>query len=350
MSDTKIKKVVVAISGGVDSSVAAFLLKKEGYEVIGVFMRLGDNYMESESAARAVCQKLDIKFFPVNLAEKFHDEIINYFLDAYRDGLTPNPCVKCNKLIKFGELLRVADELEADYLATGHYLKNKKVGDIYRLYRGSDSQKDQTYFLYNLGQEQLVRILFPISEYQKDEVREIADREKLPYLVKESQDVCFLNKNGKIIDHNDYLAEHLDQKPGPIKNMDGEILGEHKGLPFYTIGQRRGVEIGGTGPFYVAKCDYDTNTLYVVNDLNDPALFSSSLQVTEVNWVSGVEPQMPYKCSSVFRYRHIPVDSIIEKIDNEYYVKFIEPQRAITRGQSIVFYDEDELIGGGVID
>lgn len=343
------KKVVVAMSGGVDSSVAAFLLQESGYEVTGVFMRLFDDCAESEAAARAICRKLNIGFYPVNLADRFQQGVIDYFLDSYRDGLTPNPCVRCNKLIKFGELLRVTDSLQADFLATGHYLQNKKDDGVYRLFRGADVTKDQTYFLYNLQQDQLAKILFPLGEYQKDDVRKIAIQEKLPFITKESQDVCFLNKDGKIIDHNDFLSTHIGRVPGPIKNMQGEILGEHRGLPFYTIGQRRGVEIGGIGPFYVAKCDYENNVLYVVSDANDEALFDSELLVTNVNWIGGTEPLLPFVCEVAIRYRHKAVEATVTRDKDAYKASFKEPQRAIAQGQSAVFYLGNELLGGGII-
>ena len=191
------KKAVVAMSGGVDSSVAACLLKKQGYEVMGLFMRLGlANSEESEAAARTVCGQLGIKFYPINLAAKFKQEIINYFLDSYKKGLTPNPCVKCNRLIKFGELFKIAKDLGADYLATGHYICLRRKFSI-SVFRGKDKNKDQSYFLYNLMQGQLKHILFPLGKYTKTEIRKIADKEKLSYIKKESQDVCFLNKDGK---------------------------------------------------------------------------------------------------------------------------------------------------------
>ncbi len=421
------KKVVVAMSGGVDSSAAAFLLKKQGYEVIGIFMRLGIDGEDGEAAARQVCQKLNIKFYPINLTQEFKKEVMDYFLNSYARGLTPNPCVKCNQFIKFNGLLKLAEKLGADYLATGHYarlrreipnskfqipnppacLADRQVGRgklqnihlmpschsresgnpgdsgrkvnnrlkviniptaltwipnqvgndnaVFKLFRGKDREKDQSYFLYNLTQEQLARVLFPLGDYTKAEVRKIADRAKLPYLKKESQDICFLKG-----DHNDFLRKHLKLKPGPIKVLlplaKGEIergsktIGEHQGLPLYTIGQRRGVEIGGIGPFYVAKCDYKTNTLYVASNGNDPMLYSDKLTAEDVNWIAGQEPKMPLKCEAVIRYRHKPVKCEISAQGGyKYSVKFSKPQRAITPGQSIVFYQGDEVLGGGVI-
>ncbi len=367
-------KVLVAMSGGVDSSAAAVILKKQGYEVTGMFMRLGvENQDKSEAAARLVCTKLNIKFYPINLSYKFRKEVIDYFLNSYSSGLTPNPCVKCNQMIKFKELLRIAQELSMDYLATGHYVKNKKFPlkadqplagkipvcagrknkkTIYKLYRGKDKEKEQSYFLYGLTQEQLAHILFPLGDYTKKQVKDMADKEKLPYLVKESQDVCFLSG-----DHNKFLKEHLNLKPGPIKTLTGKKIGQHQGLPLYTIGQRKGVEIGGIGPFYVAKCDYKTNTLYVVENGNDPALYSNKLIAQNVNWIAGEEPKMPLHCEAVIRYRHKVTQCQVRKLKSrklkverdEYSVKFSQPQRAITPGQSVVFYWGQEVLGGGII-
>lgn len=400
------------MSGGVDSSAAAFLLQKEGYEVIGVFMRLGSSGDKSEAAARQVCQKLGIRFYPVNLSAKFRQEVIDYFLKSYKEGITPNPCVRCNRLIKFGELLRVAEELKADYLATGHYvglsisdfrMSNKEAKlparslASYRLLRGKDKNKDQSYFLYTLTQEQLKRILFPLGEYTKDEIRKIAADAGLPHLKGESQDVCFLNSEGKILEHNEYLKKYLKMEPGPIVlaggppsvsplqeggGLAGREVGRHQGLPLYTLGQRRGVEIGGTGPYYAAGMDYKTNTLYVVSDADDPALFRDNFSAGEVNWVSGREPAMPFKCEAVIRYRHKAVGCEVASLPlpntppasaplrhpplirggmgrgvpvaqeggvKEYAVKLDEPQRAVTPGQSVVFYNGDEVLGGGII-
>jgi len=360
----KKKKIVVAMSGGLDSSAAAFLLQKQGYEAMGMFMRLGvDSQPENESAARRVCQKLKIKFYPINFAQRFRKDVIDYFLESYAHGLTPNPCVKCNQFIKFGFLLVQAKKIGADYLTTGHYvirkqkIKNRKQG--YKLFRGKDGDKDQSYFLYNLTQRQLARILFPLGDYTKAEVKKMADKAGLPYLEKESQDVCFLAG-----DHNDFLREHLNLMAGSIKIINGKKIGEHQGLPLYTIGQRKGVEIGGIGPFYVARCDYKTNTLYVVSDRDDPVLYSDELVAQNVNWIAGVEPGLPLKCEVVIRYRHKPVKCIIALTPGpsparasrergikykKYLVKFNRPQRAVTPGQSVVFYNKNEVLGGGVI-
>lgn len=348
MTKAKKKKVIVAMSGGVDSSTVAYLLKKQGHEVRGIFMRLGTGQEESEAAARRVCQQLGIKFYPVNLVAKFKKEVVDYFIASYEQGLTPNPCIKCNQVIKFGELWQIAQEQECDYLATGHYAKIIKN----KIFKPKDKDKDQTYFLYNLNQEQFKHILFPLGDYLKSEIRKIADKNKLPYLKKESQDICFLNKNGKIINHNDFLREHIQAKSGLIKTLKNNKLGKHQGLPFYTVGQRRGIAIGGKGPFYAVQMDYKFNILYVTDDANDPILFSDSLIAKNVNWISGDEPKMPLQCEAIIRYRHQPVRCKIEKTRGRpliYKIKFDESQRAITPGQSVAFYQGNELLGGGVI-
>jgi len=377
MKKNKKKSVIVAMSGGVDSSVAAYLLKKEGYEVIGMFMRLGMDSKVSENTARFVCNKLGIRFYPVNLAPQFKKEVVSYFIESYRKGLTPNPCVNCNKLIKFKELLKIKDEIGADFLATGHYIRlarkitnyklqitntrlpdgkesqkqNSKPKNVFRLFKGDDPKKDQSYFLYNLTQKQLEQILFPLAKFKKDDIRKIADKAKLPYLTKESQDVCFMNQGGKIIEHNDFLKDYIKQKSGPIKNLENKKIGEHKGLPFYTIGQRRGVEIGGTGPYYVVKKDFKTNTLYVVENGEDKYLHSDSLIAKSVNWILGIEPKTPLHCEAVVRYGHEGIKCKVEKLKSKKYkVEFEKPQRAITPGQSVVFYKGNEVLGGGIID
>lgn len=378
----KKQKVIVAISGGVDSSVTAMLLKKAGYEVTGVFMRLGLNNSNAENSARQVCQNLGIKFYPYNLAPDFKKEIINYFLESYERGITPNPCVKCNQFIKFGKLLQIARELGADYLATGHYVRrqiadSRRQNKKFKLLKAKDENKDQSYFLYTLTQAQLAKILFPMGDYVKDDVKKIAAKAGLPNLKTESQDVCFLPG-----DHNDFLKDKIKLKTGKIVLITspqdlpptpsfarrggsgslhltkGEIkrgsrvVGEHKGLPLYTIGQRRGVEIGGSGPYYVVKCDYQKNILYVTRNHDDPFLYSNKFIAKNVNWVSGVKPKLPLKCEAVIRYRHKPQKCKIQesKIKNNYLIILKKPQRAITSGQSAVFYKGNEILGGGVIE
>jgi tRNA-uridine 2-sulfurtransferase len=339
-------KVAIAMSGGVDSSTSAKILKDQGYDCLGIFMRLGiERGCCDEEAARKVCQKIGIKFYPIDLRRAFNKDVKEYFLKSYQGGLTPNPCVKCNQLIKFGELLKRARSLGCEYLATGHYVKLKKIGGVYRLFRAKDIAKDQTYFLYNLTQSQLKHLIFPMGDSIKEKIKALARKEKLPNLKTESQDICFLPG-----DHRDFLKKNLKHAKGDIKTATGEIVGRHEGLPFYTIGQRKGVEIGGQGPYYVIGRDFGTNTLYVTNDPNDPALSGDYLLAEKVNWISDKQPKLPFKCSAVIRYHHPEVPCTITKGDGGLLViKFAKPQRAITPGQSVVFYKKDELLGGGII-
>ena len=381
----KKSRIVIAMSGGVDSSVAAKILKDHGHELAGIFLHfwkdeippapfskggLAENKccsLEALMDARRVCQKVGLPLYTLNFSRVFKKEVVNYFLNEYKLGNTPNPCIRCNKLVKLGLLIEQAKKLGFDYVASGHYAcikktrkhppakawhwragENTKTKFIYKLFRAKDEDKDQSYFLYTLTQEQLKHLLFPLGNYTKDEVRKIAEKFNLPVAAKkESQEICFIP--GK--SHNDFLRKYLKLKPGPIKILDGKKVGEHQGLPLYTIGQRKGVEIGGIGPFYVVKCDYKNNTLYVVKDALDPALYGDKLIAKNVNWVAGREPKMPFTCEAVIRYRHKPVKSKVKshKVKSQYLVKFVEPQRAITPGQSIVFYRKDEVLGGGII-
>jgi tRNA-specific 2-thiouridylase len=389
-------KVAVAISGGVDSSVAAFLLIKQGYEVVGLHMRLGVDG-NAEEAARKVCQQLKIKFYPVNLSRQFKKNVVDYFLDSYQAGITPNPCVNCNRMIKFGELLDRAKEIGAEFLATGHYVKKSKIKNqkskiIYKIFKPKDKIKDQTYFLYNLNQGILKNILFPLGDYTKDEIKKIAEKNKLPNIKSESQDICFMssgNAQGKAVEHNEFLKDNLKMKKGkivllpplpnpPLRKGRGdakevekqphpspllrkergneveEVVGEHQGLPLYTIGQRRGVELGGDGPYYVVGMDYKTNILYVSKDHDDPRLFSDILIAKNFNWVAGVEPKLPFTCDAVIRYRHKAMKCKVIKCKvesaDEYLIQLDKPQRAVTAGQSVVLYRGDEVLGGGIIN
>lgn len=337
------------MSGGVDSSVSALLLQKQGFSLIGAHLRLIPGKNDDERRARLVAGKLGIKFYPLNLSQKFQQEVIDYFIESYGCGLTPNPCVRCNHLIKFGELLRVADELGADYLASGHYAQIKKEGDRYHLHRASDKNKDQSYFLYNLAQDRLGRILFPLGGHQKTEIRKMAEENGLPSAKSESQDICFMHQDGKIIEHNDFLKQYIKDKPGLILDSAGKRLGEHRGLHLYTRGQRKGIEIGGTGPYYAIKMDFAKNILYVSSDRNDCGLMSQVFLVKSVNWISGVfSGEMD--CEVQVRYQHKAVPCRISRLDEgKYQVELAEPERALACGQSAVFYRAGEVLGGGVI-
>ncbi|MFA4833443.1 MAG: tRNA 2-thiouridine(34) synthase MnmA [Patescibacteria group bacterium] len=386
----KKKHIIIAMSGGVDSSVAAKLLKDQGHDLLGIFLHFWKDEnnppnplyqggaaenkccsLEALMDARRVCSNIGIPFYTLNFSSIFKKEVVDDFLDEYKKGNTPNPCIRCNKLVKLGLLVERAKKLGFDYVASGHYVKNQKPktkNQKYKLYRAKDKNKDQSYFLYTLTQEQLEHLLFPLGNYIKEGVRKIAGASGLPVAAKkESQEICFIS--GK--SHNDFLKRYLKLKPGPIKLLPhpgpllirrgeelrqpaerrGEVIGKHQGLPLYTIGQRKGVEIGGVGPFYVAKCDYKSNTLYVVKDGDDPALYDSKLIAGNVNWIAGQEPKIPLTCEAVIRYRHKPTKCKVtkSKVKSSYIVKFKKPQRAITPGQSVVFYKKDEVLGGGVI-
>jgi len=379
MKQKKKKRVIVAMSSGVDSSVAAAMLKKQGYDVIGIFMHfwkepgqdsLRENKccsIEAQQDARKVAHILDIPLYTANVAREFKKEVVDYFLSENASGRTPNPCVVCNERIKFNFLFRKMLEMKADFVASGHYaqIKKSKVGkkNIYRLFQGEDKSKDQTYFLYNLTQKQLAKILFPVGGHQKMDIRGIAEGFKLPVFDKDdSQGLCFTPEKYP----TEFLRRHLKLKKGNIMDVDGKILGKHEGLALYTIGQRRGINIGGTGPYYVVEKDFKNNILLVTNNDKHPLLFRASLVVEKTNWIVAEpastrshrgEPKLPAKIMVKIRYRNEPVSAIIKKVEGIknkkktlYEVVFDELQWAVTSGQSAVFYSKNnELIGGGVI-
>ena len=345
------------MSGGVDSSVAAKLLKDQGHEVAGIFLHfwkeegIAGNFenkccsAEALLDARRVADKIGIPLYTLNLAEIFKKQVVDNFLSEYGKGRTPNPCVICNKLVKLGYLIKQAKKLGFDYVATGHYVKNYKFK--YKLLKAKDKSKDQSYFLYTLCQEELAHLLFPLGAHTKAQVRGLAKKFKLPVAEKpESQEICFIPEKS----HNEFLKRHLKLKPGPIVMTSGKVIGQHQGLPLYTIGQRKGIKIGGTGPYYVAKFDYQSNILYVVDRYDDKILYGQELFAKNVNWLAGTWPKLPLICQAVIRYRHKPVKCVITKTSkNKFKVKFTQPQRAITPGQSVVFYQGEEVLGGGII-
>jgi len=354
LKDKKKTKVLVAMSGGVDSSVAAKLLKNQGYQVTGIFLNFwkeqgagGENKccsLEALLDAKAVAQKIGIELFTFDFKDRFKLKVVDNFLSEYQKGRTPNPCVICNREVKIGGLLKYARSLGFDYVATGHYLRLKKIGRTYHLYKAKDKNKDQSYFLYTFNQEQLARLLFPLGNYNKPRVRELAKKYGLPTAEKkESQEICFIP--GK--HHNDFLKRYLSLKPGPIKILGTkQLIGQHESLALYTIGQRRGL-IGGTGPYYAAKFDTKGNILYVVKDFNDPVIYNDSLKAKAVNWLR--TPKFPLACEAIIRYRHPAVKCQVSRAGNDYLVKFKAAQRAVTPGQSVVFYKGQEVLGGGII-
>ncbi|MBI2042290.1 MAG: tRNA 2-thiouridine(34) synthase MnmA [Candidatus Nealsonbacteria bacterium] len=344
------KRVVVAMSGGVDSSVAAALLKKQGFDVIGVFMRFwlarrslgegGDGYNrccspEAEERARQVARILGIPFYVFDFRKEFKKEVVDYFIREYRAGRTPNPCVVCNKEIKFGLLLRRALAMEADFIATGHYIRLNRG----RIFEAKDRQKDQSYFLWQLSKKELRRCLFPLGGYTKTEVRQLAKRFKLPVAsTPDSQEVCFVQT-----DITDFFKRYIKQKSGKIVDVTGRVLGQHRGLAVYTIGQRKGMELP-QGPYWVVGKDTKKNVLVVTNNEDD--LLQKELTFENANWIAGQPPKFPAKVRAKIRYRSQPAPATI--YENQRMV-FQKPQRAVTPGQSAVCYKGPELLGGGVI-
>jgi tRNA-specific 2-thiouridylase len=345
------RKVLVLMSGGIDSSVAAALLKKEGFEVIGAFMKLANlsKFDEAKERAQKVAKILKIPFYVFNLEKEFKKKIIDYFLKEYKAGNTPNPCVLCNKEIKFGLILEKALSLGVDFVATGHYarirgIRNKELGiKEFKLLRAKDKNKDQSYFLWMLNQEKLKRILFPIGNYKKEEVENLARKFKLPVLkAKKSVEICFIEKTV-----NDFLKKYLKEKPGKIIDTQGKVLGEHKGLWFYTIGQRKGIGLPG-GPWWVIDKDLKKNFLIVTR--NEKDLLKKELFCKNVNWILGKEPKLPLEVKAKIRYKTNFAKATIYSVRNKIYKAIFErPQKAITPGQSVVFYKGNEVLGGGII-
>ncbi|HUT22013.1 MAG TPA: tRNA 2-thiouridine(34) synthase MnmA [Candidatus Bipolaricaulota bacterium] len=359
MSSNSKPKIAVALSGGVDSSVAAFLLKKKGYDVFGVFAKFwskedGEKVREniccskeSRDDAKRVCDMLGIPFYVVNLQMPFKEKVVDNFLLEYNAGKTPNPCVRCNQFIKFGELLDKVEKLGATHLATGHYSQVKKKGDQYHLYKGKDKEKDQSYFLYRLNQKQLSKIMFPVGHLTKPKVRKIAAKNGLPTAAKrESQEVCFVPSG----DLQEFLADYLELKPGEIKDIDSKkVLGEHKGLALYTIGQRKGIGLAG-GPYFVVEKDDKDNVLYVTKDKNHEKLKFERLKLKNIQWLAGTrDGAFPLKCTAKIRYASPETAVVISKDKDGYFVEFKKPQWAVTPGQSIVFWKGKEVLGGTVI-
>ncbi len=308
--------------------------------------------IEAEEGARRVAEKLGIPFYKMNFKKEFKKYVVDYFIKAYDQGLTPNPCIVCNRKIKFDFLLKKALALKVDYLATGHHVRIKKAKDNYRLLKGKDRIKDQSYFLYNLGQKELKHLIFPIGDFTKKEVRAMAKKWKLPEASRdESQGICFIP--GK--DHNDFLKKYLKKaKPGNIVDTNGKVLEKHNGLQFYTLGQRKNINIGGTGPFYVCETNYKKNELVITNNPKDKRLYRDHLRANEVSWVSGKKVKTPYKATAKIRYMKKPFSVAITKAGRGkrgdiVQVKFVKYQRAVMPGQSVVFYEKNEVIGGGVI-
>tara|TARA_B100000686_G_scaffold354244_1_gene463459 strand:- start:1676 stop:2755 length:1080 start_codon:yes stop_codon:yes gene_type:complete len=356
----KKERVVIGMSGGVDSSVAALLLKKQGYDVVGLFMKNWedddtDEYCSSKQDlidAASVCDVIEIPLEAVNFSAEYQEKVFSKFLIEYKAGRTPNPDVLCNAEIKFKAFLEHAMKLGADYIATGHYAQIRKFNGIYQLLKGEDGTKDQSYFLYRLNQEQLTNTLFPIGHLYKRDVRKIAKDNNLPNSSKkDSTGICFIGERP----FRNFLGRYLSRKPGKIQTQAGKIIGEHIGLMFYTIGQRQGLGIGGTKngldqPWYVLEKNMATNTLIVVQGHDHPELFQPALSASDLTWISGMAPHCGWVYSAKTRYRQTDAPCTIEKLDKiKCRVEFAQPQWAITPGQSVVFYESKVCLGGGII-
>lgn len=349
------------MSGGVDSSVSAYLLKQQGYEVEGLFMK---NWEEDDTEeycsatvdladAQQVCDKLDIPLHTVNFSSEYWDNVFEYFLDEYRAGRTPNPDVMCNKEIKFKAFLEHAQGLGASCIATGHYVRSDTSDGETRLLRGLDPNKDQSYFLYLLNQQQVSQALFPVGELDKSEVRTIAEQQGFDvFNKKDSTGICFIGERK----FKDFLQRFIPAQPGVIQSLDGNTLGEHSGLMYYTIGQRQGLGIGGTEqgneePWYVVEKDLPGNTLRVAQGHDHPALFYHHCRITDLHWIAGKETAVPFACTAKIRYRQADQNCSIISIEKQNAeVEFEQPQRAITAGQALVLYHEDVCLGGGTIE
>jgi len=347
------ERVVVAMSGGVDSSVAAALLVEQGYDVVGVMMRLWAEQEnrccapEAVDDARRVASQLGVPFHLVNYEAEFRSCVVDYFVAEYSRGRTPNPCLTCNQHIRFGRLLQYIRTLDADFLATGHYARVARADGQYQLRMGTDGQKDQSYVLYMLGQAELRRVLFPAGEFTKAEIRELARHHGLPVADKdESMEICFVADD----DYRRFLREHAPQavRPGPILNTAGQEIGRHEGLPFYTIGQRRGMAIAAPEALYVIRLDVSRNALIV-----GPAqeLGRLTLLARQVSYVRGQAPEGPVRVQAKIRYKAalahgtwLPQDEGVARIE------FDAPLRDITPGQAVVAYVGDAVLGGGIID
>lgn len=357
MKEVKDTRVVVGMSGGVDSSVAALLLKQQGYDVVGIFMKNWDDTDENgvctatedyEDVIR-VCNQLDIPYYAVNFEKQYWDKVFTYFLDEYKAGRTPNPDVMCNKEIKFKAFLDHALALGADYLATGHYAQVREVNGSFEMLRGVDNNKDQTYFLNQLSQDVLAKVMFPLGHMEKKQVRVIAEENDLATAKKkDSTGICFIGERN----FKDFLSEYLPAQPGTMQTLEGEVKGKHDGLMYYTLGQRQGLGIGGPGePWFVVGKNVNDNVLYVGQGYHHEALYSDGLIATDANWTSGEAPAESMECTAKFRYRQDDSTVTVTPLENgKWKIDFHEPERAVTPGQAVVFYNGEVCLGGATID
>ncbi len=354
------KHVIVGMSGGVDSSVAALLLLEQGYRVEGLFMKNWDEDDGTEyctaradlADAQAVCDRIGIHLHTANFAAEYWDRVFEHFLAEYSAGRTPNPDILCNKEIKFKAFLDYAIELGADFIATGHYARVRQNNSQGELLKGLDPNKDQSYFLHAVNGEQFAKTLFPVGELPKTRVREIAREQGLvTHDKKDSTGICFIGERR----FKDFLQRYLPAQPGAIEDVDGRVLGEHHGLMYHTIGQRQGLGIGGIHgggdePWYVVEKDLMRNVLIVAQGTDHPRLYKNALRLSQIHWISGEAPKLPLRCRAKTRYRQPDQDCIVSVSEGDYVVHFDQPQRAITPGQSAVLYLDDVCLGGGVIE
>ena len=362
MTDNSQIKVIVGMSGGVDSSVSAYLLQQQGYQVEGLNMK---NWEEDDSDeycsaatdladAQAVCDKLGIKLHTVNFAAEYWDNVFELFLAEYKAGRTPNPDILCNKEIKFKAFLEfAAEDLGANYIATGHYVRRDDSTGQARLLRGLDNNKDQSYFLYTLSHEQVAQSLFPVGDLEKPQVRAIAEQLGLATAKKkDSTGICFIGERK----FREFLARYLPAQPGAIETVEGKVIGEHQGLMYHTLGQRKGLRIGGLkdgdeNPWYVVDKNVERNVLVVAQGHNHPRLYSDGLIAKQLHWVDRKERTKPFDCVVKTRYRQQDIPCHVEPLDNDTIkVTFTSPQAAVTPGQSAVFYLGEECLGGGIIE
>lgn len=356
------KKVIVGMSGGVDSSVSAWLLQQQGYQVEGLFMKNweeddGEEYCtaaEDLADAQAVCDKLGIYLHTVNFAAEYWDNVFEHFLEEYKAGRTPNPDILCNKEIKFKAFLEfAAEDLGADFIATGHYVRRQDVNGKSQLLRGLDDNKDQSYFLYTLGHEQIAQSLFPVGELAKPEVRRIAEElELVTAKKKDSTGICFIGERK----FRDFLGRYLPAQPGRIVSTEGETVGEHQGLMYHTLGQRKGLGIGGTKegneePWYVVDKDVANNLLVVAQGHDHPRLMSVGLIAQQLHLVDREKIAAPFRCTVKTRYRQTDIPCTVTPLgEDRLEVRFDEPVAAVTPGQSAVFYQGEVCLGGGIIE
>ena len=362
LAENATKKVICGMSGGVDSSVSAFILQQQGYQVEGLFMK---NWEEDDDTdyctaaadladAQAVCDKLGIKLHKINFAAEYWDNVFEHFLNEYKAGRTPNPDILCNKEIKFKAFLEyAAEDLGANYIATGHYVRRRGADDNAQLLRGLDTNKDQSYFLYTLSSKQVGQSLFPVGDIEKPIVRAIAeDLGLITAKKKDSTGICFIGERK----FKDFLARYLPAQPGNIRTVEGDIIGRHDGLMYHTLGQRKGLGIGGVKgaseeAWYVVEKDLVNNELIVAQGHDHSALLSSGLIAQQLHWVDRQPIREPLRCTVKTRYRQTDVPCTIEPIDDESIkVIFDEPQIAVTPGQSAVFYLDEVCLGGGIIE